>query len=127
MDRLLDASFSFSVPYMDVSMSHEDVKDYIVSFANDKRIPPTTVFNVFQTTLKLFNGGGGRAPLSRWNTEGEASMPKVLMDDVDIVCFNYWLPVSLLICYSLWIPWNGILSPTFLLLIPLRDKPRDRM
>jgi hypothetical protein len=52
---------------MDPSMSEEEVRKYIHSFANDGRNPPSTVFNVFQTALKLFNGGGGSALNSHWN------------------------------------------------------------
>jgi hypothetical protein len=77
---------------MDPSMSEEEVRKYIHSFANDGRNPPSTVFNVFQTALKLFNGGGGSALNSHWNypiaqdKEVQVDMPKIFMDDVDIVC-----------------------------------------
>jgi hypothetical protein len=52
---------------MDPSMSDEEAKKYILSFINDERIPPKTHFNVFQTTLKLFNGGRGTVLDGHWN------------------------------------------------------------
>ncbi|KAN0132275.1 hypothetical protein V8E53_010041, partial [Lactarius tabidus] len=57
INDLLLAKSSCCIPYMDPSMSDEEAKKCILSFINDERIPSKTCFNVFQTTLKLFNGG----------------------------------------------------------------------
>ena len=87
MDELLTARSRQCIPYMDPQMSPEEAKEYILSFVNDQRISPQMMFNLFQTTLKLFNAGGGLCDLSRWNlpTHEQDNLPKVVFDDVDIV------------------------------------------
>jgi hypothetical protein len=47
-------------------------------------------------------------------------MPKIFMDDVDIVCPSHHPQLSLLTCHSLQVPWKR--RPEFLGLILLKDK-----
>ena len=67
IDDLIAAKAPCCVPYMDEAMSPEETKAYIMSFVNDKRIPPYTLFNVFQMSLKAFNASGGTSDLSLLN------------------------------------------------------------
>ena len=94
-DDLKLATSSRCVPYMDENLSDEDMRRYMMSFVNDKRIPSDTLFNIFQMTLKLFNTGGGTSPLGLWNHPSDSApilehAPTVLFNNQDMVCIAYW-------------------------------------
>ena len=94
IDELKRAMSGSCIPYMAEGLSEEEIRRYIISFAEDKRIPSQTLFNVFQTTLKLFNTAGGTSQLSVWNSSsdfstGEAA-PEVIFNGLNLVCHSYW-------------------------------------
>jgi hypothetical protein len=74
-------------------LSDEETREYMISFAKDKRIPNNTLFNIFQTALKLFNTAGGTSQLSVWNSPpGDAlgmMAPSVVFGNEDMVCISY--------------------------------------
>jgi hypothetical protein len=92
LDELQRATSSRCVPYMADDLSDEELRRYITSFAEDKTIPRDTLFNVFQTTLKLFNTAGGTSKLSVWNTTPDTAMEATAYNTVfnDAVCISYW-------------------------------------
>jgi hypothetical protein len=88
--HLLNALPSLYAPYMNSTMSEEQVEEFMTSFISDRRIPSATRFNLCQTMLKLYNAGGGNALTSHWNYPSEhPDLPKVVIDGVDIVCLNH--------------------------------------
>jgi hypothetical protein len=91
MDDLKKAAFSCGIPYMAEDLSHEEMRKYIISFVDDKRIPSNVLFNLFQTTLKLFNTAGGTADSSIWDSprNNVIEARKVVFNDVDMVCISY--------------------------------------
>ena len=90
IEDLLAAKSRHCIPYLDPEMSSEETKKYIMAFFNDDRIDPQIHSNIFQTCLKMFNAGGGLLDLNHWKVPAHehSSMPKVVMDDIDIVCLK---------------------------------------
>ncbi|KAH9023023.1 hypothetical protein EDB83DRAFT_2527341 [Lactarius deliciosus] len=72
IDELKKAESPHCIPYMDWSMPEEDIREYLTSFINDKRIPAQTLFNLFQTSIKLYNVGGGSRKWGIWDHDPEA-------------------------------------------------------
>ncbi len=74
-------------------MSEEEIREYIISFAKDKRISSNILFNVFQASLKLFNTAGGTSYLSLWNFIPneylEDHAPNFVYNGQDMVCISY--------------------------------------
>ncbi|KAI9431151.1 hypothetical protein H4582DRAFT_2085411 [Lactarius indigo] len=88
IDALKKARSPHCIPYMDWSMPEEDIREYLTSFINDKRIPTQTLFNVFQTSIKLYNVGGGSRKMAVWDydpeTHGEDLKIKHVFNDTDM-------------------------------------------
>ncbi len=93
IDELKRAMSSGCIPYMAEGLSDEEIRRYIISFAEDKRIPSQTLFNVFQTTLKLFNTAAGSSQLSVWNPSNDFSTgdaaPEVMFNGLNLVDYIY--------------------------------------
>ena len=89
-DELIAANSRHSIPYMDSAMDPQEIREYIHSFVDDGRIPSQTLFNLFQTTLRMFNAGGGLIKLNRWDVAPyeQGNLPRVFLDDEDVVCLK---------------------------------------
>ncbi|KAH9008966.1 hypothetical protein EDB84DRAFT_1571634 [Lactarius hengduanensis] len=72
IDELKKAISPYCLPYMDWAMQEEEVREYLTSFINDKRIPTQTLFNLFQTSIKLYNVGGGSRKMGIWDHDSDA-------------------------------------------------------
>ena len=71
-------------------MDPQEISEYIHSFVDDGRIPSQTLFNLFQTTLRMFYTGEGLIKLNRWYVAPyeQGNLPRVFLDDEDIACLK---------------------------------------
>ncbi|KAH9009309.1 hypothetical protein EDB85DRAFT_1903140 [Lactarius pseudohatsudake] len=82
IDELKKAISPFCLLYMDWAMPEEEIRKYLISFINDKRIPLQTLFNLFQTSIKLYNVGGGCRETNIWDYDPEAPREKIPMKHI---------------------------------------------
>ncbi|KAH8976411.1 hypothetical protein EDB86DRAFT_3112403 [Lactarius hatsudake] len=82
IDELKKAESPHCIPYMDWSMPEEDIREYLNSFINDKRIPAQTLFNLFQTSIKLYNVGGGSRKLGIWDYDPETPRENLTIEHI---------------------------------------------
>ena len=64
-------------------MDPQEIRKYIHSFVDDGRIPSQTLFNLFQTTLRMLNTDEGLIKLNCWDVAPyeQGNLPRVFLDD----------------------------------------------
>ncbi|KAH9012917.1 hypothetical protein EDB85DRAFT_2158623 [Lactarius pseudohatsudake] len=77
IDELKKANSPFCLPYMDWAMPEEEIRKYLISFINDKRIPAQTLFNLFQASIKLYNVGGGSREKGIWDYDPDTPREQI--------------------------------------------------
>ncbi|KAH9025411.1 hypothetical protein EDB84DRAFT_1564060 [Lactarius hengduanensis] len=77
IDELKKANSPFCLPYMDWAMPEEEIRKYLISFINDKRIPAQTLFNLFQASIKLYNVGGGSRDKGIWDYDPDTPREQI--------------------------------------------------
>ena len=88
--NLFAARSRHCISYIDSAMDPQEIREYIHSFVNDGRIPSQTLFNLFQTTLRIFYTGEGLIKLNCWYVAPyeQGNLPRVFLDDEDTACLK---------------------------------------